>query len=70
VSFVVGLVEWAYWIAREPEVTRFILRYLTLGYSFDISKARERLGYRPLVTVDEGVKRSVKWAMANGWEKK
>jgi nucleoside-diphosphate-sugar epimerase len=35
---------------------------------FDITKARERLGYQPAVGTDEGVRRSVKWAVDNGWK--
>jgi len=33
----------------------------------DIEPARHELGYKPEVTLEEGVKRSVKWYKENGW---
>ncbi|KAH7346866.1 C-3 sterol dehydrogenase/C-4 decarboxylase [Rhexocercosporidium sp. MPI-PUGE-AT-0058] len=62
-----GVVEWIYWIGtlgvKSPEVGRRDLRYIERPYWFDIRKAERRLGYKPLVDVDEGVRRAVKWAL-------
>ena len=38
--------------SRTGEVMKFIA---------DISKAREKLGYEPKTTIDEGIKKSIKW---------
>jgi nucleoside-diphosphate-sugar epimerase len=42
--------------SRTGEVTRYIA---------DISKAKEKLGYDPKVSFDEGIKKSVEWYAAN-----
>jgi sterol-4alpha-carboxylate 3-dehydrogenase (decarboxylating) len=67
-----GITEWVYWFAtfgrKQPEPSRKALRYLKRGVSYDITKARERLGYQPVVGTDEGIRRSVKWAIDNGWK--
>lgn len=64
---ITGVTEWLYWIftagMKEPAMKREVLAYLERGVWFDITKAEERLGYRPLVTVDEGIRRSMKWAL-------
>ena len=56
--------EWFYWIftlgRKEPELRRQDIDYLKTGCMFSIEKAKERLGYRPLVDQDEGIRRSVK----------
>lgn len=65
--FMTGLTEWMFWIftfgTKEPEMKRGVLAYLERGTQFDIIKAKERLGYKPLVTVDEGIRRSMNWAL-------
>jgi len=38
--------------SRTGEVMKFIA---------DISKAKEKLGYEPKTTIDEGIKKSIKW---------
>lgn len=44
-------------IYREPPITRYTV--CTLGYSqtLDISKAKQELGYKPIVSLDEGIKK-------------
>ena len=44
-------------IRREPPLTRFVARELTTAHWFDLSAARNDLGYRPLVSIDEGLRR-------------
>jgi sterol-4alpha-carboxylate 3-dehydrogenase (decarboxylating) len=62
------VIEWVAWASsfgkREPMVNRRMLKYLTLNRTFDISKAKERLGYRPLVGMEEGIKRTVQSVLA------
>jgi nucleoside-diphosphate-sugar epimerase len=39
----------------EPPMTRFLARQLGTAHWFDISAARRDLGYRPRVSIDEGM---------------
>jgi sterol-4alpha-carboxylate 3-dehydrogenase (decarboxylating) len=58
-------VEWGYRIftfgTKEPRLTRARVKYTTMERTLDISKAKKRLGYRPQVSMQEGVNRSAKW---------
>jgi nucleoside-diphosphate-sugar epimerase len=45
----------------EPRMTRWVARELSTAHWFDISAARERLGYAPSVTVDDGLERLAAW---------
>jgi sterol-4alpha-carboxylate 3-dehydrogenase (decarboxylating) len=55
--------EWAVWTfslgSKESLVNRRMVKYLTMIRTFNISKAKERLGYRPQVSMHEGIKRAV-----------
>ncbi|MEI8198220.1 MAG: NAD-dependent epimerase/dehydratase family protein [Phycisphaerae bacterium] len=44
-------------LKHEPLLTRFVARQLSTAHWFDLSAARRDLGYHPLVTVDEGLRR-------------
>lgn len=64
--FFVGVVEWVVWLLTfggRPSVTRSMIKYTAEVRTFDISKARMRLGYKPRVEMREGVRRAVKWHM-------
>jgi 2-alkyl-3-oxoalkanoate reductase len=41
----------------EPPMTRFVARQLATSHWFDISAARRDLGYEPLVSTEEGLRR-------------
>ena len=64
-----ALVEYVFWLAtfgqKLPPKTfrRSVLRYAIEDRTFCIAKAKERLGYRPLVDTNEGIRRGVKWAL-------
>jgi sterol-4alpha-carboxylate 3-dehydrogenase (decarboxylating) len=62
------VVEWVVWVrsfgTREPVINRRMVKYLTLNRTFNISKAKERLGYRPLVNMEEGIRRAVQSSLA------
>lgn len=50
--------EWLYRATgrrSEPPMTRFLAAQLAKDHYFDISAARQRLGYRPLVSLAEGL---------------
>ncbi|KAF2444072.1 NAD(P)-binding protein [Karstenula rhodostoma CBS 690.94] len=57
--------EWGFWIfslgRKAPRLNRARVKYTTMQRTLDISKAKKRLGYRPQVGMQEGVKRSAKW---------
>ena len=63
----VTVTQWLYTIftlgMKRPEVTRNDVLMLERGTWFSIEKARQRLGYRPPVDVDEGLRRSVELAL-------
>ena len=46
-------------LSAEPPMTRFLATHLARSHFFDISKARQHFGYRPRVTIAEGVERLV-----------
>ena len=59
-----SLLEWAYRtfkLAGEPKMTRFVACELATSHWFDISAAKRDLGYAPIVTIDEGLRRLKSW---------
>jgi nucleoside-diphosphate-sugar epimerase len=65
IAWVAGaLLEFFYKIFKlrgEPMMTRFVARELSTAHWFDISAARQDLGYVPEVSTVEGLKRLEKW---------
>lgn len=63
----VGITEWLYLIftfgTKKPDVMRKDVLALEKGTWFSIDKARQRLGYEPVVDVDEGIRRGVELAL-------
>lgn len=53
-------------IRQEPLVTRFVARELSTAHWFDISAARNDLGYRPKVSINEGFERIKARMQASG----
>lgn len=53
--------EWLYWVftfgTKTPEVRKLGIQYLAGGCEWDISKAKERLGYEPVADQDAVLKR-------------
>ncbi|OGS10792.1 MAG: 3-beta hydroxysteroid dehydrogenase [Elusimicrobia bacterium RIFOXYA2_FULL_58_8] len=48
-------------ITTEPPLTRFVVQQLTTAHWFDISAARRDLGYKPGVTIEQGMKNLSHW---------
>ncbi|KIW07734.1 uncharacterized protein PV09_01664 [Verruconis gallopava] len=68
---IAGLAEWALWLfGKTPNLTRSRVRYSTLTRYYNISKAKERLGYAPIVGLEEGIKRGVKDVLARDFPEK
>lgn len=64
-----SVMEYLFWFftlgLKMPPKTlrRDVLRYVITNQTFNIDKAKERLGYKPLIDTDEGIKRAVDWAL-------
>ncbi len=60
-----AVVETLAWIFRFEN--RFSVRgvkYSCMARYYNINKAKERLGYKPIVGLEEAAKRTVAWALA------
>ena len=59
VAYTVGtILEWIYLALRkedEPIMTRFVAKQLSTSHYFDISAAKEDLGYQPLISIKQGM---------------
>ena len=54
------VVEWAVWaIGRDTPFKRRIVRFSSMTRYYDCGKAKRRLGYRPIVSLQEGIQRAV-----------
>lgn len=51
----------AFRLGGEPPMTRFVARELATAHWFDISAARNDLGFDPEVSIEEGLKRLKAW---------
>lgn len=51
----------------EPRMTRFLAEQLAKSHYFSCNKAKSDLGYKPLVSTEEGLERTVEWLIANGY---
>ena len=61
------LLEWLYRTFRlpgEPAMTRFVAEELATSHWFDIRAAKQDLGYRPLISTEEGLRRLQQWLQA------
>lgn len=65
---IASLMEFVYWIFRlgKPNLTRQQVQYTTMTRYFNIDKAKQRLGYEPIVTLESGIRRGVKDALYRG----
>ncbi|QDE31766.1 2-alkyl-3-oxoalkanoate reductase [Shewanella polaris] len=43
--------------SQEPIITRFVARQLSTSHYFDISAAKQDLGYQPLLNIDQGMQK-------------
>ncbi|KAF2485240.1 putative 3-beta hydroxysteroid dehydrogenase/isomerase family protein [Neohortaea acidophila] len=63
-AYLIGVVaEWYVFLTsfgrRKSQVSRAVLQFAVINQVFCIDKAKRQLGYRPLVSIDEAIKRSV-----------
>ncbi len=68
-AYIVGaLIEWIYKLfnkQKEPPMSRFIALQLSKSHFFDITMAKQDLGYNVTISTEEGLKRTVKWIKNN-----
>ena len=59
---IVALMEWAIWISslgkQDSSAISAGIRYSMMDRTYNIEKAKKRLGYRPTVNMDEGIRRA------------
>jgi len=71
IGLVIGwLSEWLMWIqswgTSQPNMTREGIRFSTINRTLNGAKAKRVLRYRPKVSMDEGIERSVRWYVERG----
>ncbi|KAM3419144.1 hypothetical protein BST61_g5089 [Cercospora zeina] len=66
--FLATLMEWIFFLFRlgKPNLTRQQVRYTCMTRYYNIDKAKKRLGYTPLVGLQDGIKRGVADALYRG----
>ncbi|KAG0647993.1 Sterol-4-alpha-carboxylate 3-decarboxylating [Hyphodiscus hymeniophilus] len=61
---VATLLKWISWVTRKPaRLTPLQVKYSCMTRYLDIGKAKKRLGYAPLVSLQDGIELAVKWAI-------
>ena len=65
IATLMGLVFWLFRLGK-PNLTRQQVQYTCMTRYFNIEKAKRRLGYEPVVRLDEGVRRGVRDALFRG----
>ena len=67
---IAGIIEWLVFIfslgSKTANFTRAKIRYSTITRTFNIEKAKSRLGYEPIVKVSDGIMEGVEWFQKNG----
>ncbi|KAI9751657.1 MAG: hypothetical protein M4579_005962 [Chaenotheca gracillima] len=56
--------EWLFWIVgATPNLTRREVQFSCVTRYYSCEKAKMRLGYRPIVGLEEGIRRGVEWCL-------
>ena len=72
ILFFVNILKWVTWIVTFgglPSVTINMVKYTAQIRTFDITKAKQRLGFRPRIDMKEGIRRAVGWHQAQSTRK-
>jgi sterol-4alpha-carboxylate 3-dehydrogenase (decarboxylating) len=56
-------------LRKPPTLNRQRIIYSCMTRYYDITKARKRLNYEPLVSLEEGIRRGVRWSLEQEKEK-
>lgn len=68
VWFIGAVLELVYTVLKlpgEPKMTRFVADELATAHWFDISAVKKDLGYKPLVSTDQGLQKLAEWLKDN-----
>src|SRR5260370_24814754 len=68
ISDVAGLGAWALQKAGLYNQNLHVLSEMNLTIACTIERAKQELGYKPLVDLHEGMRRSIKWCLDHGIE--
>ena len=52
--------------AKEPKLTHYGVSKLNFDFTLDTTRAENELGYKPIVTLDEGIVRTAAWLRDHG----
>lgn len=60
---IASIIEWAFWAAGgyKPNLTRKAVNYSSMTRYYNIDKAKNTLGYKPIFELEESVVKSVRW---------
>lgn len=61
VGFILEVIYKLFNVKTEPPITRFVAKELATSHWFNIQAAKTDLGYKPIVSTDEGLKRLAVW---------
>lgn len=66
--FLATVFEWVFWILQKgkPNLSRQQVSFTCMTRYYNIDKAKKRLGYRPVVGLEDGIKRGVADAIRRG----
>jgi len=70
---IAAVLEWLYCLftlgtKRPGLLSRQQVEYSCFTHTYNIDKAREKLGYSPVADFEEGIRKAVKWNLDhNGW---
>ncbi|KAF2773312.1 NAD(P)-binding protein [Teratosphaeria nubilosa] len=66
--FIAMIMGWIYWLFRlgKPTLGIDAVKYMCMTRYYNIDKAKRRLGYKPVVSLDTGVRRGVQDALYRG----
>ncbi|MCP3942884.1 MAG: NAD-dependent epimerase/dehydratase family protein [Desulfobacteraceae bacterium] len=53
-------------IKKDPPMTRFVAKELATSHWFNISRAKKDLGYTPVISTEEGLRRLKEWLLSEG----
>ena len=64
---VASILEWvSKWMTKkEPALTKYGVGVLSKNFTLDVSKAKELLNYKPVITTDESINEFIKWHKEN-----
>ncbi|KAL9079318.1 MAG: hypothetical protein Q9157_001794 [Trypethelium eluteriae] len=69
IQIMASIGEWAYGIftlgTKKPQMRRQDIDHLDSGCHWSIEKAKQRLGYQPLIDQDKAIQKTMQWAMEN-----